>query len=919
MKSNRSYLFLIVLAFLTCQSPQEKITTVWPEITKEMKPWTRWWWMGNAVNKKEIERQLKDLAEAGFGGVEITPIYGAKDFEEQYIDFLSDKWMEILEFTITKADEFGMGVDMNLGTGWPFGGPQITPDLAASRLIFEKYDLKAGAKLDQQIKVKDPKQNPEHVELLALMAFSRDGKIIDVSEYLDDEDNLIWAPMEDVEIVAAFNGKTRQKVKRAAPGGEGWSMDHFSEDALEVYLSRFDSAFSKISKRPRSFFNDSFEVYGSSSTKDIFVEFELRKGYDLKNHLLDLMSEGESEEVKRIKSDYREVFGALLMEEFTLLWADWSKGQGVMTRNQAHGSPANIIDLYAAVDIPECETFGSSYFPIPGLRRDSGDIRDVDPDPVMMKFATSAANVYGKPYVSSETFTWLAEHFKVSLSQCKPELEQVFLSGVNHVFYHGTTYSPEVAGWPGWLFYASVQFGPVNSFWPHVQGLNEYITRTQSILQGGIADNDVLVYWPIYDVWNDSGRLDKQVSIHNIDGWLHPTSFYQLSKGLMEEGYLIDFATDKMLGEISVQEGLLNINNTGGSYKTLIIPSCQYMPLQTLRNIRKLAKEGATIVFENLPIDVPGYENLKERKKQFAKILKEIEEKDTENGKLLPQANVKVALDRMGIVGESLLDTGLKFVRRNINGERYYYLVNHTPRTIDENITLNSSSNAVILMDPDHESFGYVKPEKVGEYSKVRIHLESGKTIILRCTDKAVSTIPKWKYASDAQEYDDLSGPWTLTFTSGGPELPANVELEKLVSWTELEDERGEYFSGTGVYEYTLDLEGALADDYILDLGRVAESARILINDKEVDVLWSLPFKIKIGEYLSVGENKIKIEVANLMANRVRYMDQQGQEWRKFHEINFVNIDYAPFDASGWEPMPSGLLGPVTLSAVKLE
>jgi aminopeptidase N len=41
--------------------------------------------------------------------------------------------------------------------------------------------------------------------------------------------------------------------------------------------------------------------------------------------------------------------------------------------------------LYAAADIPECETFGSSFFPIPGLRRDSADIRNVDPDPVMMK------------------------------------------------------------------------------------------------------------------------------------------------------------------------------------------------------------------------------------------------------------------------------------------------------------------------------------------------------------------------------------------------------------------------------------------------------------------------------------------------------------------------------------------------------
>ena len=47
-------------------------------------------------------------------------------------------------------------------------------------------------------------------------------------------------------------------------------------------------------------------------------------------------------------------------------------------------------------------------------------------------------------------------------------------------------------------------------------------------------------------------------------------------------------------------------------------------------------------------------------------------------------------------------------------------------------------------------------------------------------------------------------------------------------------------------------------------------------------------------------------------------MDQQGMEWRNYHEINFVNILYEPFDASGWEPRPSGLLGPVRLEPVSL-
>jgi hypothetical protein len=52
------------------------------------------------------------------------------------------------------------------------------------------------------------------------------------------------------------------------------------------------------------------------------------------------------------------------------------------------------------------------------------------------------------------------------------------------------------------------------------------------------------------------------------------------------------------------------------------------------------------------------------------------------------------------------------------------------------------------------------------------------------------------------------------------------------------------------------------------------------------------------------------------MANRIIYMDKQGKAWRNFKEINFVNISYEPFDASGWEPEPSGLAGPVRLIPV---
>lgn len=305
------------------------------------------------------------------------------------------------------------------------------------------------------------------------------------------------------------------------------TFDPFSKQAFQLYLSRFDSAFQKSTHGVGSFFNDSYEVYGTNWTPLLLEEFLKRRGYSLQPYLRELSEKvPSSDRARRVQCDYRETISDLLLENFTQSFTKWAHQLGSLTRNQAHGSPGNLLDLYAAVDIPECETFGSSNFNIPGLRRDSSDIRNVDPDPVMMKFASSAANVSGKKLASSETFTWLAEHFRVSLSQCKPEVEQVFLSGINHVYYHGATYSPAEAGWPGWLFYASVNFAPSNSFWPHLSGLNNYIARCQSILQEGVPDNDLLVYWPVYDVWMKPESADLQLTIHSIDKWLWPSPFY---------------------------------------------------------------------------------------------------------------------------------------------------------------------------------------------------------------------------------------------------------------------------------------------------------------------------------------------------------------------------------------------------------
>ena len=917
-------LALMMLLFIPCQSQPNQKQPAWPKITKEAKPWTRWWWMGSAVDEVNLTDLISKYGKAGFGGLEITPIYGAVGYEVKYLSFLSPEWMKMLDVSVSEARKNGMGIDMNTGTGWPFGGPQITPQSAASKLILQKYSLRKGEKIAEKLIPADPKQREAGALLQSVTAYSTEGKIRDLTGLVDVNGTLNWSDESgDWEIYAAFCGKTLQRVKRAAPGGEGLTFDHFSKEALKIYLARFDSAFQNSNHGVRTFFNDSYELFGTNWTSSVFDEFKRRRGYSLQPYLRELVEKTpQSDLSRRVQCDYRETISDLLLENFTRTWTKWANSKGSLTRNQAHGSPGNLLDLYATVDIPECETFGSSHFDIPGLRRDSTDVRNVDPDPVMMKFASSAAHVAGRKLTSCETFTWLAEHFRSSLSQCKPEVEQAFLSGVNHVFYHGTAYSPAKAAWPGWLFYASVNFSPSNSFWPHINGLNDYITRCQSVLQSGVAHNDLLVYWPVYDVWMKPENADLQLTIHSIDRWLYPFPFYKDVKEMIEQGYSLDYVSDRLLNGLSVKNGLITAKS-GSSYRTLIVPACKYMPISTLRRILELARLGAEIIFQQQPADVPGLANLEAGRKQqqellntlkFTAIPGNIKLAKIGKGEIVQADQLQSALEWKMIRRETLVDTGLKYLRRTSNQGVYYYLVNHTSETIDRYLPINENGSNCLLLDPQSGLTGVAQTEKDHGKLKVRLQLSPGEAMFVLVSGNKMNA-ESWKYLEKSQSPVEITGPWKLKFTRGGAVIPATTELRQLVSWTELPDPVAQNFSGSARYTATFELSGSLAGEYLLDLGKVSESARVWVNGQDAGILWSIPFTARIGKFLKTGTNTIEIEVANLMANRIRQMDQQKIQWRNYHEINFVNIDYKPFDASEWKLMPSGLLGPVTILA----
>lgn len=876
-----------------------------------MRPWAYWWWMGNSVTKEGIRTNLEAYHQAGIGGLHIVPIYGEKGDEDNFIRFLSPEFMEMLVYTIGEADRLGMKIDMTSGTGWPFGGPGITRETSAKAMKLVRLGTNDLPGLEEAVSsVKEG-----HLVMLVRV---KDGDVEKVG-LETGEGGAATMPEygEDVSLIAMVEYPTLQKVKRAAPGGEGLVVDFFDRECLEGYMHRFDSAFSSTdfrSARLRAFYNDSYEVYGANYTDDFLRAFKERRGYDLWKEFPVLLEEGPSEMKERVICDYGETIADLLYSELTLPWVDICNRMGSYTRNQAHGSPGNILDLYAAADIPETESFGASEFDIPGVRQDPDYNPDHfgRPDPLVMKFASSASNISGKPLTASESTTWLGDHFKVALSQIKPQLDEMFVSGINHVFFHGITYNPPEKEFPGRLFYASTNYGTHSHFFEELPALTGYIENCQRILQQSAPDNDVLLYFPMHDVW--STRYDEQylvpMKVHNPDNWLESTDCGKLAEELWDSGFSFDYVSDRMLAGADVRDGYVVL--PGGEYRAVVIPECKYISDRTVKVLDKLVSAGVTVIFHNrMPEKASGYYRYEAREKDMKRRLERM------SGKCIVDSDVAEALEACGARRECFPDKGLSFIRKKMDGRTVYFVANQSDVFHDGWIGLSSAASQVEIYDPMRGIRG--SAFSGGDGGTVRLQLEPGQSCFMICHSEA-QDIPAWKYVSvDENNAVELSGKWELTPVAGAPKLPSPVHLKELCSWTDL---GGDYLYFSGAGSYSLDFE--LPEQYagkamLLDLGDVRETASVKINGRDLGLLWCIPYRTLVPEGVLGRDNRIEIRVKNLSFNRVIDLDRRGVNWKNYYEINFVDINYKKYDASDKEPVLSGLLGPVRLLPAVIE
>ena len=319
-------------------------------------------------------------------------------------------------------------------------------------------------------------------------------------------------------------------------------------------------------------------------------------------------------------------------------------------------------------------------------------------------------------------------------------------------------------------------------------------------------------------------------------------------------GYDCDYISEKYLLTTSFVDGKLQ-TAAGTRYAALILPPNCILSNTVKKHIESLNKQGAHIVY-----NIEAQELVKYAKPE-----------------------------------ELRTTLHVKMIRRRVGDGYRYFVSNLTPMDVYRKVGLASTGAKVTVSLRSGESC-FIDA------------LPNGKTIVTYPVD-ALQPQQRSHHVGISPLVDLTENKWSLRFVESQPAVAGEITIDGLKTWESLPVDSLNELMGTGVYETTFSLsEGDVAErGYRIDLGDVRESARVYINGTYVGCAWCVPFTLDFDDILHEGENTIRIEVTNLPANRIAAYDRRGVKWRKFNEINVVDINYKRTTYDGWAPVPSGL------------
>ncbi|MCC6126844.1 MAG: hypothetical protein IT426_17915 [Pirellulales bacterium] len=809
----------------------------------------------------------------------------------------------------------------------------------------------------------------------AVAALPRE-KLLDLSSKLDAEGRLHWdVPAGNWTLVRLGHTTNGKENHPCTPLGTGLECDKMSKEALETHFNGFlakliSDVAPQVGKTLAATHVDSWELGTQNWTPKFREEFVSRRGYDPLPYYPALLGRAVQrvEVSERFLWDFRKTLADLIADNYFGHLRSLAQKHQMGLSVEAYGS-GNFDDMQCAsrASIPMAEFWTRP--------------RDVGMQPRWLeraKQASSVGHTNGCKVIGAESFTaypyedsWQNHPFKL-----KNIGDEFFTLGINRFIIHRYAMQPWMDRWPGMTFgHWGTNFERTQTWFEQSRAWIAYLTRCQYLLQEGEFVGD-LCYFIGQEAPNRLVRRD----------FLNPKP---------PAGYDFDGCSEEtILRRMTVEDGRIVLPD-GMCYRLLVLPPRQTMTPDLLRKLRDLVQEGAWILGPK-PEKSPSLANYPQCDEEVRKLAEELwgdttlpGEKTTGKGKvfwgktpaeILRTLNVPPDVEFRGRAG------GGPWIHRRIGETEIYFVSNQSDNFKSMTATFRVGGKIPELWRPDT---GKIEPALLWQptadgRTKVSLQFDprgSAFVVFRKSAEKAdpfvaisrngeplhdlpasaemanrkdnacllarqggtyeMKTASGKKLVREVSEPSPplaLSGPWKLRFPPGwgAPEL---VKLDRLISWPLHENEGVKYFSGTATYSKKFEIPAdRFAEDtaLMLDLGNVAVIAEVILNGKELGILWKPPFRLDVTDFAKPGTNRLEIRVTNLWVNRLvgderkpPYLtwtpEGKPAEWPdwvanggpvpKTGRYTFTTRHYYEKDSPLLE---SGLLGPVILETYRI-
>ncbi len=876
------------------------------------------WFWANTVTKEGIRRDLEEMKRAGIrrAVLGMTTAHSAT-VESGGVVFLTPEWLALFRYALDEAARLGIQISAVMSNGWYQGGPWVTPEMGAQMLVWSETTAKGPSDFSKRLPDPDKfrkgkhagisRQAPGHFKPVAVLAFRQNDKgelIKDSMVRLDDkvrpDGTLDWPVPDGTWTIFRFaHVPNFVKMKQDSPGFTGLQIDHMSAPVMEMFFNKvgipmLEAAGPHVGKTLDFFHEDSVELGHFDWTGDFPAQFEKRRKYDLIPWLPVLAGRkfADQPDAGRVENDFVETVDQVMAEEHYGKFRELCHQHGIKLETEG-GDVSGSLRLKGTTDLVMGEFWNS--------RPNKNDSRYVENSNFLRAFnpnAVSASHVFSNGRVSFEAFT-TAQHWMEYPAMLKPMADEVYCLGVNNLTLHGYSYSRPETPKPGDVYFAGTHFDPGVTWWKYAGEFFAYLNRCQAMLTAGKPVVDIL--------YVDGPETQALIQMNE-------------SRSLTSLGKCDVAPGDLLIKQLNVlPDGRVGLPN-GASYAVLAVANTAIEP-EVLEKIVQLAREGATVWLRSVPKQANKWTGSPDTDTKIAASLKEL---GAENpigirpiGKgrvIVGDMPVKEVLSLVGLPpafsyspddGQPFLD----YYQRQDGDTDIFFVANWKDAPHRAECSFRVTGKQPEIWNPVTGKIEACPAYQI-EKDTVRVPLELpayGSTFVVFRKQSDGGHKPLQHENNKAHVVTrTLAGPWRIQFA---PDRAGEEKFEfaapALFLWNESEDARIRGFAGTASYLTTFDSQFPIPNSkLLLDLGVVHDLAEVLVNEKSAGVLWTPPFRVDISKLVKSGKNDLEIRVVNT--------------WHNWQVAN----KYAPLKtawANRWskEPLPAGLLGPVTLDLIK--